>query len=199
MRVFKSLVVVGVMLGAFSAAAVQAAPIDVRNYVNTPQYFTPNEGSTTSSPYYRWYNEDWGWTHGVVDAPTTSATLFVSAWDVDYDGTSSGEFDEIFAWKSGVKTSLGFLAGNNNAWGYTTFSLDSTWWADVHAGLQVFIDIDTTHNYRNWAVALAKSVVTIDGGTPPPPNPTVPDGGATLTLLGGALIVLGALRRKFQA
>ena len=35
MRVFKSLVVVGVMLGAFSGTAAQAAPIDVRSYVNT--------------------------------------------------------------------------------------------------------------------------------------------------------------------
>ena len=195
MRVFKSLVVVGVMLVALSGTAVQAGTIDIKQYPTG--YFTPNESATYDEPYYRWFNEDWGWTHGGVNAPTTSATLFVSAWDVD---ASSGEVDNIYAYLGNTKTILGSLKGANDAWGYSTFDLDiNIWGAELVSGLRVWMDIDSTHGSRTWAVALAKSVVTIDGGTPPPPNPTVPDGGATLALLGGALMGLGILRRKFRA
>ncbi len=34
---------------------------------------------------------------------------------------------------------------------------------------------------------------------PPPPPPSVPDGGATLVLLGGAMVAIGALRRRLGA
>ena len=196
MRVFKSLVVVGVMLAAFSGTVAQASTIDIKEYPTG--YFTASQSSTYDAPYYRWFNEDWGWTHGGVDAPTTSATLFISAWDVD---ASQGEVDNIYAYLGNTKTLLGSLKGLNDNWGYTTFNLDiNIWGAELVSGLRVWMDIDSTHNSNTWAVALAKAVVTIDGGTPPPPNPGgVPDGGATLALLGGALMGLGVLRRKFRA
>ena len=131
-----------------------------------------------------------------MDAPTTSATLLISAFDVDQ---RSGEVDNIYAWLNGTKTLLGYLNGADDIWAFTTFNLDKDIWsADLVAGLKVWIEIDADDD--GWAVTLAKSVVTIDGGTPPPPNPGgVPDGGATLMLLGGALVGLGALRRKFRS
>jgi hypothetical protein len=180
------------MLAALSGAVVQASPVNV---VQAPTgYFVPTDAQKYDSPYYRWYGEDWGWTHGAVDAPTTSVTLLISAFDVD----APSEVDNIYAWENTAATwvLLGSLAGANDVWAYTTFTLGSAFWDDVVTGLQVKIAIDTA-TQGSWAVTLAKSVVTVDGGTPPPPNPTVPDGGATLMLLGGALTGLAALRRKF--
>jgi hypothetical protein len=179
------LIVLAIMLTCGSLA--YAAPaIDV---VQAPTgFFVPTDPQKLSAPYYRWYGEDWGWTHGAMASGFSTATLSISAFDVD----APSEVDNIYAYDNGVKTLLGSLAGGNNIWSYTTFTLGSNFYDDIAAGLQVMIEIDTA-TQGNWAVSLAKSVVSVDGGTPP--NPGLPEP-ATLLLLGLGLAGLATLRKK---
>ena len=176
--------VLAVML-AFSTASF--AFMDIEEFPTG--YFTPTY--TTDSPYYRWYNEDWGWTHDALALPTTSATLSIGAWDVDY---ASGEVDEIYAWDSGAKTLVGTLTGTDGAWSYATFTLGSNFFDDIATGLEIWIDIDSTNDEETWAVLLSKSVLITDGiGTLPGPEPSPTPEPITLFLLGlGLLGVAGA-------
>jgi hypothetical protein len=185
----KMVVLVAGVLAAFAGVA-QAATIDIKQYPTG--FFVDVDANKGSAPYYRWFNQDWGWTHGAIGAGFATATLNVSAYDVD---ANQGELDEIFAMDSGLWVSLGFLAGGNNIWSYTTFALGASFFDDIANGLQVTMDIDTTHNYNNWAVTLAKSVLSTDGGTIPDPDPNPVPEPASLVLIGSGLAGL-ALRRK---
>ncbi len=174
------------------------AAIDTQNFFDqtATTYWTPDEDSTYSSPYYRWYNEDWSWTHSALNV-NSSAKLDISAWDVDAE---DGEVDNIYAMDNGSWVLLGSLAGLNDAWGFTSFTLNSSFYDEIANGLQVRIDIDSTHNYDYWAVALAKSVLTTDGtanNEDPNPGTTVPEP-TTMLLLGLGLCGLAGLRRKIQ-
>ena len=86
--------------------ASQAATLDVVQYPTG--YFAPDEAATYDLPFYRGYGEDWGWSHGVIANAFTSATLSISAFDVDY---SSGEVDEIYVMNDGSWELLGTLVG----------------------------------------------------------------------------------------
>ncbi len=184
------LLAVTLLLG-FSGMAL-ASVVDVKEF-NTG-YFVPNESYTYSSPYYRWHNQDWSWMHsGISETVTSGATLYVSAWDVD----APSEVDNIYAYDAATSAwlLLGSLAGNDNAWGYTTFTLNSELYDDIASGLKVSIDIDSTHNYDYWAVTLAKSVLTVNGGTVPEPEPgTVPEP-STMILLGCGLLGLAGIKK----
>ena len=187
------------MLGSTANAITSISAIDV---VQAPTgYFTPSDSVKLSAPYYRWWNEDWGWTHSGAPFASvgtiTSASLSISAFDVDWP---SGQVDNIYAYNNGVKTLLGTLSGLNNQWSYTTFVLGPEFYDDILSGLQVWMDIDSTHRFDTWAVSLAKSVLEANGNPLPDPNldPRVPDSGATAALLGMFMLGLGCFRRIVQ-
>lgn len=156
----------------------------------TPTYFVDSDANKGSAPYYRWQSEDWGWTHNALVGSITTASLNISAYDIDY---SSGERDEVFAMDSGTWKSLGFLTGSDGAWAFSTFTLGNDFYDDIQNGLQVKLDIDTTSD--GWAVTVAKSSLSIDGGALPPPPP-VPEPETYAMLLAGLGIIRAMTRKK---
>ncbi|MFT4152154.1 MAG: VPLPA-CTERM sorting domain-containing protein [Paracoccaceae bacterium] len=175
-----------------AAAGASAATTDT---IEAPDgYFVPTDAQRYDSPYYRYYGAGWSWAHNAITEAFTTATLQISAFDVDY---SSGELDLIEAFDAATSTwiNLGYLIGANDAWAYTDFVIGADLLDDVADGLQVRMTIDS--GYGGWAVTLAKSVITTDGATPPPPDPgaQVPLPAAFPLLLGG-LAAVGGLRLK---
>ena len=164
--------------------------IDVKEF-NTG-YFCPDDTQTYNSPYYRWASEDWGWQQSAIAGTFTTAKLWIAAWDVD----APYEVDNIYARNNnGDQVLLGSLAGLNNEWGYTTFALDLNMFdTAINNGLNLWMDIDS--NNGNWAVTLSKSVLTLDGGSPPPPQPGPTPEPATILLLGFGIAGLVGLNKK---
>jgi hypothetical protein len=178
------------------AVATQAAPVVDTVQANTG-FFTPAGGFETSSPYYRGYGEGWGWTHGAIASGFASASLNISAYDVDY---LSGELDTIEAYDAATSSwlLLGSLTGINDAFSFTEFDIfgfgGGSLIDDIVAGLQVRMNIDL--NREGWLVSLAKSVITTDGAGAGNPNPSpVPLPAAGWLMIAG-LGGLAALRRR---
>lgn len=160
-------------------------------------YFVPAASSTTDSPYYRYKAQDWSWTQSAIGGTFTTANLNISAFDVDF---GQGEVDNIYANDSGTWVLLGSLGGANDIYAFTNFVLTSNFYDDIATGLQVMIDIDV--NNQGWAVSLAKSVLTLDGGVLPPADPgtnKVPEPGSLSLLALGLVGVVAAHKRKRKA
>ena len=184
-------------LGLTLGAGLASAAVVTDTVEFSTGFFVPDESSTYSSPYYRWHDEDWGWTHNAIASSFSSATLNISAWDVD---AYSGEVDVISAWDEDTSAwmTLGSLQGLDNDWGYTTFVLSSALYDEIAEGLKVWINIDSTHSWDTWAVTLSKSVLALDGATLPDPDPgpdPVPEP-ATMLLFGTGLAGLAGARAR---
>jgi len=192
------------------ASGTSAAVVDVIDATDGQPgtFFVPGGADPTDDPYYRDQSEDWGWMHNPIAGGFASAKLNISAWDVDEAPCGlPGECEEDLIQGFDAATStwkdIGLLSGEDDEWSFTEFDLLTAAGGDlsddITTGLKLRIDIDST-NTGNWLVSLAKSVITTDGATPPPPEPGAPiplPAGLPLLMTGlGALGGVGALRRR---
>lgn len=183
------------------SGALSATPItDVQEYSNntSSEYFVIDDASKYDSPYYRGANADWGWVHEAIAGTFTSIELDISAFDVD----TPNELDAIFVFDGASWLNLGNLTGLNNTWAFTSFDLSGFSWANaqVNAGLQVKMDIDTGNN--GWVVTLGKSSLITDGGNqqcvPTPGVPCTTSIPEPTTLAIFALAMIGLSSRRFN-
>lgn len=114
------------------------------------------------TPYYRHMWEDWGWAHDLTSrAPADangilSATLAISAWDVDED-----EVDNIYVHNGTSWEHVGQLQGAIQTWSVTSFTLTETLRQRLLSSrqLHVYMDIDYTEMGRR--VTLANSTLDV--------------------------------------
>jgi hypothetical protein len=192
-RLSTILVLAALSLDLTSAAFASTQTLDFFNPGPGTTYWTPDEASKESSPYYRWQGDDWSWQFSPVADAINSASVSVSAFDAD---TDAGEIDNIYGWSNDSSSweLLGNLAGAGDIWSFTTFDLASSWFDEINAGLQLKIAIDTLGG--NWAVSLAKSSLITNGGALPPPNPSTVPVPAAAWLFGSALAGLGFFSKR---
>ncbi|MBA7492701.1 hypothetical protein ES702_03251 [subsurface metagenome] len=123
------------------------------------EIYTETIGDAPGMDQYRWYNQDFGWTHtfDTMGKTIISAKLEIRAWDVDY---ASGERDIIYA--DGQR--LGALTGSNGAWSTTPFTISPELATTLleDGKLYIFMDIDSTHSRRYWAVTVDWSRLTVE-------------------------------------
>jgi hypothetical protein len=186
-------------LSIIVCASVGAAAANAAAYTDTVQaptgFFLPVSAGPYDSPYYRDAGQDWSWQHGAIATPFTTATLNISAFDVD----APFEIDTIYAYDDGVRTLIGNLTGTDNTYSFTSFVLGSNFFNDIAAGLKVDVDIDSQNT--GWVLTLVKSAVSVDGGALPPPTPggAVPEPASWAMFIGGFGMIGGALRSRRRA
>lgn len=189
--------IIGSLLVSMNAAAAVVDTIDASSGVAnaSPNYFVPGSLATYDPPYYRGAGEDWSWKHNAITTPYTTASLSISAFDVDFPD----EVDEIFGWETSTNSwvSIGVLKGASDIYSFTTFDLGSSWATEISTGLAVMMTID--NNDDGWFVTLAKSVLSTDGAPIGNPNPGTVPVPAAAWLLGSAVLGFLGMRRKNQA
>jgi hypothetical protein len=143
----------------FSSNAEALQAIDIQDATNWGDYFLPANTDPYAAPYYRWGNEDWGWTHTInfVGPVTVNAiALQIEAWDVD-----GPEIDEIYVNGNYVGD---LTIDKDGQWFTTTFVLGAAEIAALESTgtLNIFMDIDTMYKPTAWAVTLRQSILKVD-------------------------------------
>ena len=161
-----------------------------------PEGMNPKSGTAPKYlPYYRWDDNDWGWTHTIVfgypPAEIISATLVIEAWDVDSpiyevnkiygDGIYLGDLTPAPDYPEGAN-SYGYEAG----WSTTTLKLGPKALAALMDGtMDIWMDIDANTVMEPGlgceAVTLRNSILTVyysdgpaDEPSSPPDEPNLP-------------------------
>ncbi|MFH1717566.1 MAG: hypothetical protein ABIF19_09470 [Planctomycetota bacterium] len=184
-RAIRVLVLIGLVfvVGEAAEAGVTTTYVDVVDYSDAMagNYFLPPGTDEMQPGYYRWYSDDWGWTHTIIvpgfdSASINWATLEIDAYDVD----PLLEIDLIYA--DGVL--LGRLDAGDKGWNVTTFNLGPAVLGELADGrLDIWMDIDSSSSYYAWAVTLGSSTLTVDYNVIPSPSAVVL-GGIGMSLVG---------------
>lgn len=189
------------------ATAMSVDIFDSSRNVAGTTFFSP-AGEEAEVPYYRnrglnffdGLDGNWGWTHtGLTTVGFGSASLSISAWDVDSTSTITNpmtgllfedEIDEIQGYNDDTNMweTIGDLSGSSRATSITAFSLDSSWFDEIATGLQLRILIDKSDT-NFWGVSLSQSMLTLNPLNPVP----VP---AAVWLFGSALLGLAGFSRR---
>ena len=174
------------MLLVLSINSPSDANITITDIVNSSDgqantYFssTPTDTDSaqpSSTDTYRWWNEDWGWTHtfsppGPIPSAIISATLEIKAWDVDFPSEMN-----IMLSDSSSGTNIGILQGDDDIWSTTILPLSPDLFTDLMDGnIDIWMDIDSTNPYdmNMWAITLESSKLTVTYAPVPAPGAIV--------------------------
>ncbi|MBN2182919.1 MAG: VCBS repeat-containing protein [Sedimentisphaerales bacterium] len=157
-----------------------------------PEGMEPKTGTPPKYlPYYRWDDNDWGWTHtpAFVNSPTKiiSATLEVEAWDVRLTDIERHELygDGIYLGPLTQPPGTEDLSPNtfvDLGWSTTKIILGPEALAALMDGsMDIWLDIDATTNMPSGegcrAVTLRSSTLTVYYSTNPSDGTEEPTGG----------------------